>query len=192
MNCKHEQQKVYQDAVEIQHQHHWKYLRQPIRRHLRVISSHQLGHLQRSAHPRHSMLQHHQQQQAEDRRQHVHRGPCGQRHNLVPPRFPEIPTRDPESARPSPTAGHAFTRQIAGHTIMPHMSKCFAGFSVSRPSIRAVGSPSRFAVHACAMSCSEMESTSTTYSNSASTTAMPLMPSSIPEQRRLYSIENTA
>ena len=45
---------------------------------------------------------------------------------------------------------------------MPIQSTCTAGFSVSRPSIRAVGSPRRSAAHACAASCTDSEAIRTT------------------------------
>ena len=51
-----------------------------------------------------------------------------------------------------PISGTPVTIAISGNTIVPMTSTCTAGLSDSRPSIRAVGSPSRLAVHACAAS----------------------------------------
>ena len=39
-----------------------------------------------------------------------------------------------------------------GSTMVPKKSMCASGFSVSRPSCFAVGSPSRYAIHPCAYS----------------------------------------
>ena len=42
---------------------------------------------------------------------------------------------------------------ITGKMIVPNRSMCRMGFNVTRPSMRAVGSPQRDAIHACADSC---------------------------------------
>ena len=39
---------------------------------------------------------------------------------------------------------------ISGSNTVPTGSMCLMGFSVIRPSMRAVGSPRRFAIQACA------------------------------------------
>src|SRR6266496_3076644 len=41
----------------------------------------------------------------------------------------------------------------SGNNTVPTGSMCFSGFSVIRPNMRAVGSPRKFAIHACADSC---------------------------------------
>jgi hypothetical protein len=41
----------------------------------------------------------------------------------------------------------------SGNMIVPNKSMCRIGFNETRPSMRAVGSPQRDAVHACADSC---------------------------------------
>src|SRR6185437_12486724 len=45
---------------------------------------------------------------------------------------------------------------MAGIRIVPIGSICLIGFSVIRPSMRAVGSPRMFAIQACADSCTLM------------------------------------
>src|SRR4051812_17589558 len=49
----------------------------------------------------------------------------------------------------------------SGKTIVPIRSACTIGLSETRPSIRAVGSPSRSAVQACALSCTVNENSNT-------------------------------
>src|SRR5476649_2395992 len=49
------------------------------------------------------------------------------------------------------------TIEISGNSTVPIGSACTSGFSETRPSSRAVGSPSRSAVHACAISCTVNE-----------------------------------
>ena len=48
---------------------------------------------------------------------------------------------------------------ISGTSTVPIGSTCLIGFSEIRPSMRAVGSPHRFAVQACADSCTLMANT---------------------------------
>ena len=51
-----------------------------------------------------------------------------------------------------PMSGAPLTIAISGNRIVPIGSACTSGFSDTRPSSRAVGSPSRSAVQACAAS----------------------------------------
>ena len=58
-------------------------------------------------------------------------------------------------------SGTPLTIAISGNRTVPIGSACTSGFSDTRPSSRAVGSPSRSAVHACAISCTVSENSST-------------------------------
>ena len=60
-----------------------------------------------------------------------------------------------------PMIGRFVVIAISGNTIVPIRSMCTAGFSDTRPRNRAVGSPSRSAVQACAASCTVREKTRT-------------------------------
>ncbi len=52
-----------------------------------------------------------------------------------------------------PITGMCVTNATRGSMIVPTGSICLSGFSVMRPSMRAVWSPSREAIHPCADSC---------------------------------------
>src|SRR5262249_28306187 len=60
-----------------------------------------------------------------------------------------------------PMSGAPLTIAINGNRIVPIGSACTSGLSETRPSRRAVGSPSRSAVHACAISCTVSENSRT-------------------------------
>ena len=61
-----------------------------------------------------------------------------------------------------PISGTPVSNAISGNTSVPIGSTCTAGLSDSRPSCRAVGSPSRSAAHACAASCTDSDAIRTT------------------------------
>ena len=61
-----------------------------------------------------------------------------------------------------PISGAPVTIAIKGKRTVPMGSMCTAGLSDSRPSNRAVGSPSRFAVQACAASWNVSDAINTT------------------------------
>src|SRR5687767_627264 len=61
-----------------------------------------------------------------------------------------------------PISGAPVTMAINGKRRVPMGSTCTAGLSDSRPSNRAVGSPSQFAVHACAASWNVSDAINTT------------------------------
>ena len=65
----------------------------------------------------------------------------------------------PAPASPSRSAESSVIIASSGNRIVPIGSTCTAGFSDTRPSSRAVGSPSLSADHACAASCTERETT---------------------------------
>ena len=58
-----------------------------------------------------------------------------------------------------PMSGRPEYSASSGKTTVPIRSMCLKGFRVSRPSSRAVGSPNRSAVQACAASCTESDPT---------------------------------
>ena len=67
----------------------------------------------------------------------------------------------PAPASPSRSAARRSTIAISGNMIVPIGSACTIGLSETRPSSRAVGSPRRSAVHACAISCTVSENSRT-------------------------------
>ena len=60
-----------------------------------------------------------------------------------------------------PNGGKPSTIRISGMRMVPKGSMCTSGFSETRPSIFAVGSPRRLAIQACADSCTQMANSST-------------------------------
>jgi hypothetical protein len=56
-----------------------------------------------------------------------------------------------------PSTGRLVISAISGNTTVPIGSMCTAGLSETRPRLRAVGSPSRYADHAWAASCTVSE-----------------------------------
>src|SRR5712691_12270071 len=72
-----------------------------------------------------------------------------------------------------PISGAPLTIAISGNRIVPIGSACTSGLSDTRPSRRAVGSPRRSAVHACAISCTVSENNRTTSAMKICETSMP-------------------
>src|SRR5690348_7758694 len=75
-----------------------------------------------------------------------------------------------------PISGTPLTMLNSGKITVPKRSACTTGFSETRPSRRAVGSPRRSAVQACAISCTVRE-------NSKTMKAMKTCAKSMPDKR---------
>src|SRR3954453_19525951 len=72
-----------------------------------------------------------------------------------------------------PINGTPLTMLSRGKIIVPNRSACTTGFSDTRPSNRAVGSPRRSAVQACAISCTVSENSRTTNAMNTCAKSMP-------------------
>src|SRR5712692_1498633 len=75
-----------------------------------------------------------------------------------------------------PISGAPLTIAMSGNRIVPIGSACTSGLSDTRPSSRAVGSPRRSAVHACAISCTVSENSRTMSAMKICETKLASMP----------------
>ena len=98
-----------------------------------------------------------------DEREHQIARRAGRRdQHVVAPRVPQVPHVRPAPASPSRCSGTPADHRDAAETApCRSRSACTSGLSDTRPSSRAVGSPSRSAVHACAISCTVSENSRT-------------------------------
>ena len=93
------------------------------------------------------------------RQEQVADRPGGRDDREVAPRRSQVAPVRPAPASPSRSAASPSSIATSGNSTVPIQSMCASGLSVSRPSSRAVGSPSRSAVHACAASWNDSDST---------------------------------
>ena len=97
-----------------------------------------------------------------DQRNHQIAGGTGRRHQDVIAAMDAAGcARSTGTGFAQPISGAPVTIAISGNRIVPIGSACTIGLSEMRPSSRAVGSPSRSAVHACAISCTVRENSRT-------------------------------
>ena len=88
-------------------------------------------------------------------------GPAAATEHVVAPMDAAAGARPPAPASPSRSAARRSPARCSGNSTVPIGSACTIGLSDTRPSSRAVGSPSRSAVHACAISCTVSENSRT-------------------------------